>query len=307
MKKLILTIFCIFSIQLIFSQEKITAEFAVKDTNHLFLDVYKPTNLSNSELRPCFVYVFGGGFIKGRRDDTTMVKAYKALTEKGFVVVAIDYRLGLKGVKRMNMNMNSVYALEHAIRIAVEDLYSATNYICQNYRSLQIDTSKIIISGGSAGAITVLQGDYWLHSGDETAKVLPQGFRYAGVIPLSGAIFSMKGKLKYNTMPAPTFFLHGTEDHLVTYSQLKFANIGLYGSSKIVEVFEKSGYAYHFKRMKNFGHEVAGLLPNIIDEINDFYQEWIVNSKKLQVDELWYNPDYEPIGWGKMKPSDLYN
>lgn len=160
---------------------------------------------------------------------------------------------------------------------------------------------------GKCRAITSLQADYYLHNQHEAASLLPDKFRYAGVVSFSGAIFSRHGKVKYpNGNPAPTFILHGTEDRLVPYGQIEFANIGFYGSSKLVKRFEKYHYPYYFKRMKGYGHEVATLLPQMIDEIMFFYQHWVVESKPLQVDEIWYEADYEPVKWGTMKPGDLY-
>ena len=64
-------------------------------------------------------------------------------------------------------------------------------------------------------------------------QYLPDGFRYAGVIAFSGAIFSRRGlNYRYDT-PAPTFFLHGTADRLVPYRQIKLLNIGFYGSDRV--------------------------------------------------------------------------
>lgn len=290
----------------IFAQTDYTEEFAVKDTNHLLLDVYMPTITPPDTGFPCFVYVFGGGFIGGRRDEPMMVKAFEKLSERGYVVVAIDYRLGLKGVTKMGMSM--VNTLEYAIRLAVEDLYSATVYLCKNADRFHINTKEIMISGGSAGAITALQADYWLHNQHETAKLLPQGFRYAGVISYAGAILSRNGKVKYaDGQPAPTLFYHGTEDKLVNYNQIAFANLGFFGSNKIAPQFKKFNYPYRFKRMENFGHEVAAMLPYLLDEIDVFYHDWIRDGKRYQIEETWYNPDYEPIKWGRVKPSGVYN
>ncbi len=306
MKKLVFFVSAMLLSLSVFAQADYTEEFAVKDTNHLLLDVYMPTIAPPDTGFPCFVYVFGGGFIGGRRDEPMMVKAFEKLSERGYVVVAIDYRLGLKGVTKMGMSM--VNTLEYAIRLAVEDLYSATSYLCQNASRFHINTGEIMISGGSAGAITVLQADYWLHNRQETAKVLPDGFRYAGVISYAGAILSRNGKVKYaDGNPAPTLFYHGTEDQLVNYNQIAFANIGFFGSNKIVSQFEKFGYPYRFRRMKNFGHEVAAILPYTLDEIDDFYRDWVKGKHKYQVDETWYNSDYKPIAWGRTKPSGLYN
>ena len=206
------------------------------------------------------------------------------------------------------MGMSMVNTLEYAIRLAVEDLYSATAYLCKHADRFHINPKEIIISGGSAGAITVLQADYWLHNQHETAKLLPAGFCYAGVVSFAGAILSRNGKVKYaNSQPAPTLFYHGTEDQLVNYKQIVFANIGFFGSSKIVPQFEKYGYPYRFKRMRNYGHEVAAGLPFALEEIDDFYHDWIKAGKKYQVDETWYDPDYVPIKWGRTTPSGLYN
>ena len=306
MKK-IFVFFCVMAFSLaVFAQADYTEEFAVKDTNHLLLDVYMPTIAAPDTGFPCFVFVFGGGFIGGRRDEPMMVKAFEQLSERGYVVVAIDYRLGLKGVTKMGMSM--VNTLEYAIRLAVEDLYSATAYLCKNADRFHINTQEILISGSSAGAITVLQADYWLHNQHETAQLLPANFRYAGVISYAGAILSRNGKVKYaDGNPAPTLFYHGTEDRLVNYNQTAFANIGFFGSSKIVPQFEKFGYPYWFRRMKNYGHEVAVGLPYTLDDVDEFYRDWVKAKHKYQVDETWYNTDYVPIGWGRTKPSGLYN
>lgn len=47
------------------AQNITTEEFAVKDTCHLLMDIYTPTQAAPESGFPCIVYVFGGGFIKG--------------------------------------------------------------------------------------------------------------------------------------------------------------------------------------------------------------------------------------------------
>lgn len=305
MRRIFLSLCFLSVVAILTAQNVTTEEFAVKDTNHLMMDVYQPTTTMPEGGYPCFIYVFGGGFKGGSRQEKLMIPAFQQLAQRGFVVVAIDYRLGLKGVTKMGVSQ--VNTLEHAIRIAVEDLYSATSYLCQNAHKFQINKDKIIISGGSAGAITALQADYLLHNQDVATHLLPADFRYAGVVSFSGAVFSRHGKVKYpNGNPAPTFILHGTEDRLVPYGQIEFANIGFYGSSKLVKRFEKYHFPYYFKRMKGYGHEVATLLPQMLDEIEFFYQNWVMESKPLQVDETWFDADYVPVKWGTMKPGDLY-
>lgn len=305
MKKIVLfsLVFCA-SVKLS-AQNPVTEEFAEKDANHLMLDVYSPTVTPPEGGYPCIMFVFGGGFIEGSRDTENEVKAFRQLAEKGYVVVAIDYRLGLKGVHSTGISF--IKKTDYAIRIAVEDLYSATSYLCKNAERFHINKNQIVISGCSAGAITVLQADYFLQNRHETTQLLPENFRYAGVISFSGAIFSREGKIKYKYgNPAPTLFLHGDIDRLVTYKKIEFANLGLYGSPHIVKRFEKFGYPYYFRSLKNHGHEVAMQYLDNVELIDEFYQTWIKEGKKLQVSESRYDPDYVPTAWGTMKPKDLY-
>jgi dipeptidyl aminopeptidase/acylaminoacyl peptidase len=150
------------------------------------------------------------------------------MTDRGYVVIAINYRHGMAGVKDKGFKM--VRSLERAIGIAVEDLYSATAYLLKNAQAIGIDPSKIMISGSSAGAVTVLQADYELANRFELASLLPDDFSYAGVIAFAGGVFSREGRPDYERQPAPTLFFHGKEDRMVKYKSTRFFNIGFFGS-----------------------------------------------------------------------------
>ena len=216
-----------------------TYMFAQRDTCDLFLDVYDPAEGSETSVggkeKPAIIFVFGGGFISGSRDEAYYTGWYKTLTDNGYRVIAIDYRLGLKGATKVGVAQ--VNAIDKAIHLAVEDLFSATAYILENAETLGVDPANIVISGSSAGAITVLQADYELSNRTEYAAVLPEGFEYAGVMSFSGGILSRHGKLKYGNEPAPTMLLHGTEDKVVNYKQITLFNIGFFGSDKIASRF----------------------------------------------------------------------
>ena len=236
-----------------------TYMFAQRDTCELFLDVYDPAEGSMTAVggreKPTILFVFGGGFITGARNDIYYTPWYKTLTDNGYRVIAIDYRLGLKGETKVGIAQVNV--LDKAIHWAVEDLFSATKYIIDNAETLEVDPDNIVICGSSAGAITVLQADYELSNGTEYASVLPEGFRYAGVMSFSGGILSRKGRLKYAEAPAPTLMLHGTADKLVNYSQIKVFNLGFFGSHKIAGRFDRFGYNYNILRYEDCGHEIA--------------------------------------------------
>ena len=101
MKRTLLTLLAALLCVLSFAQgSKTTYMVAQRDTCDLFMDVYEPVAIPGDTLdRPTILFVFGGGFIMGRRDDPWVMPWFKLLNENGYRVVSVDYRLGLKGVR----------------------------------------------------------------------------------------------------------------------------------------------------------------------------------------------------------------
>lgn len=284
----------------LFSQttRKETRTFAVKDSLELKLDIYS-SDVRTSEKNPCLVFVFGGGFKEGTLDWEYYSNYFRYFSEKGFSVISIDYRLGMKGQKAPSIFNRK--PMIRSIEMAVSDLYSATNYILQHAEELNIDTEKIIISGSSAGAITVLQADYELRDRKESAKILPQNFRYAGVISFAGSIYSTEGLPSYTIPPAPTLFFHGSADKLVPYNSTRFFNVGMFGSKPLSKRFRQQGYPYQFYSMQDMGHDVSeypmkDFLPEIERFINDFVfqkKQWLIDvnfKDKLRKSDTTTNP-----------------
>lgn len=261
---------------------KETFSFAEKDGNELKMDIYSADSIATSP-RPCLVFVFGGGFKEGSRDAELYHPFFDYFAKKGFIVASIDYRLGMKGQKAPGLFNNK--PIRNAIALAVEDLYSATNYLLKNADKLQIDTKQIIISGSSAGAITVLQGEYEVRDHLPAAKVLPADFRYAGVISFAGAIFSTEGLPSYNEPPAPTLFFHGSSDKLVPYNKMRFFKIGMFGSKSLVKRFRKEQYPYQFYNIEDVGHEVSEYpMQEFLPEIERFISDYVFDKKQWMMD-----------------------
>ncbi len=283
-----------------------TYMFAQRDTCELFMDVYEPAEGSETEIngkeKPTVIFVFGGGFIMGRRDEPFHTPWFKMLTDNGYRLISIDYRLGLKGAKKVGVAQ--VNLLDKAIHMAVEDLFSATEYIIDNAESLNVDPGNIVISGSSAGAITVLQADYELSNRTEYASSLPEDFRYAGVMSFSGGILSRKGKLKYAEEPAPTLMFHGTGDRLVNYGQVRFFNIGFFGSEKIAHRFKKLGYTYSIYRYLDCGHEIAVIMDDSTEYQFKFLEETVMNGGKTGVDMTIDDPSI--VRSGSQSRKELY-
>ena len=287
------------------AQDKETYLYAVKDTNKLYLDVYVPEKQNDEQ--SCLMFVFGGGFIGGKRDDNQVQQVWRHFTEKGYVVIAIDYRLGMRGQTEF-APLRAVKNFHKAIDMAAEDVISALDYTVRNLRQTErytIDCAHIIVMGSSAGAIAALQADYAMCNGYLNSDILPQSFRIAGIAAYAGAIFSTHGVPKYkNRAPAPTLFCHGTDDKLVVYNKTQFANIGLFGSSSIAKQFKKKGYTYQIRRYTGLGHQVAAFYNDEFDVIEDFITKIAFTDSGCQFDETHYDPRIEPK-WNNFRVRDL--
>ena len=281
--------------------------YAERDTCNLFLDVYDPADGSQVKAsgmnKPTIIFMFGGGFIKGTRDDADYHRWFRKMTENGYRIISIDYRLGLKGSDKVGVAQVNV--LDKAIHLAVEDLFSATNFIIENSEQLGVDPSNIVISGSSAGAISVMQAEYEIANRTEWASVLPAGFNYAGVMSFAGAILSREGKVDFKNDPCPTLMLHGTADELVPYDQIKVFNLGFFGGGKLVERFKKYGLSYNMYHFTDYGHEIAGSMDTTTD-LQIKFLETNVMQKKPRIIEAWVNDPDVYKGSGPQSRKELY-
>ena len=281
--------------------------FAKRDTCDLFLDVYNPARNSQTYFegkeKPTIIFMFGGGFIRGERNNESYNKWFRQLTENGYRVVSIDYRLGLKGSTKVGVAQVNV--LDKAIHMAVEDLFSATNFIIENAAELKINPENIVISGSSAGAIAVMQAEYEIANRTLWSSVLPEGFNYAGVMSFSGAILSREGKVDYKTTPCPTLMLHGTADELVPYEQIAVLNLGFFGGGKLVKRFEKYDLNYNMYHFIDYGHEIAGSMDTTTDLQFRFIETNIMQGKKRVVNAWISDPDVYK-GTGPQSRKELY-
>lgn len=308
---LIGTLFLLAAAEVSAQTESITPDgtymYERRDTCDLFMDVYDPAEGSettyNGIEKPTIIFMFGGGFVRGTRDDSGYNNWFRMLTENGYRVISIDYRLGLKGTSKVGVAQVNV--LDNAIHMAVEDLFSATNFILDNADQFGVSPDNIVISGSSAGAITVMQAEYELANRTSWASVLPEGFNYAGVMSFSGAILSREGYVDYASAPCPTMMLHGTSDRLVPYKQIKLFRLGFFGGGKLVKRFQKFGYNYNMYHFIDYGHEIAGSMYTTLD-LQKAFLESNVMEKKMRIVEAWISDPDVYKGAGPQSRKEVY-
>ncbi len=268
-----------------------TKTFSQTDSGTLKLDIYYSGKIT--ETKPTVLFVFGGGFVMGRRDSKLFDQYFNTLIAHHYKVVSVDYRLGLKG-KKFPSPFNTSN-LKAAIDTATVDVFDATAYLIRNAKELGIDTAMIILSGSSAGAITALHADYNKRNSTTLSNKLPVNFQYKGVISFAGAILSYHGAPKYAIPPAPTMFFHGTADKLVPYNKVRLLNRGFFGSKYLSHTFKKNNYPYYFQYVQDMGHEIAGSpMTENLPDILWFIDNYIMKRKRYFMEVNFKDADKKP-------------
>lgn len=289
-----------------YAQSAVTRQsvhYATHDDQELMMDIYATPMDDATAPRAAMIFAFGGGFVGGERDHEYYDAYFERLAREGIVVASIDYRLGLRNLKSDMGIRDMIAAMQRAVDIAVEDMYAATNYLINNCDTLGIDPTMIMVSGSSAGAITAVQAEWQRCNGAPMAEMLPDDFRYAGVVSCAGAIFSTKGKPKFKSTPAPMLLFHGTSDSNVPYHKASIFGIGFYGSKHIAKQLDRVDGAYMFCSAEYVDHSLAVTpLVSGLDIIMQFVRDYVYEGHKLRimVEVESINGDKRPTRFGPM-------
>ena len=233
-----------------------THTFAIVDGDTLRMDVYSPANAEGPT--PAVLFAFGGGFTHGYRNDPRYIPYFKFLTDNGITAISTDYRTQLAKVEPSTLASPSGFAtaLGSAITDAVSDYYRASGYVIANAAQLNIDPTKIIASGSSAGAITALQAEYQLVNKAVPEGLFPAWFNYAGIVTFAGAICA-QGQFGWIDMPCPMMLFHGDADSTVPYGSISVGPVSLNGSKTIATTLTAAGVPHTFYTVASKDHSVA--------------------------------------------------
>lgn len=258
-----------------------TYTYEVKNGEQLGLDVYSPAWDAETS-RPVILYIHGGGFSGGVRNDHGIVEFCKRFAAHGYVAVSMSYRLTRKD--KPSAFGCDCPAEEKLITFqsAMEDIHDATFFLIRHFGRLGIDPHRIILAGSSAGAEAALIAGYTppncfdLDSGPVS---------YAGIISMAGAIPYLDKV--YEESAIPTLFFHGTCDNLVPYAtaphhycnEEKPGHIILYGSHTLSKRLEELNVPYWLHTTCGGGHELAGKpMRDYFDEIMEFCHEYVIQK-----------------------------
>ncbi|NVJ89799.1 MAG: alpha/beta hydrolase [Flavobacteriaceae bacterium] len=256
--------------------------FTYKKTSNktsLDLDFYSSKYFRGKQ--PLIIYVHGGGFSSGKRNDAFIKKFTRNMAKKGIAVASISYRLTMK---KYGFSCNTATYLKiNAFNSASEDISLATKFLIEKSDELNIDTSNIILMGSSAGAEAVLNLTYVYNN-----TILPN-FKYAGVIAMAGAITTVE-KITENSA-IPTMLFHGVKDKLVPYNiaphhyckETSDGYLMLYGAKAIAEKLKELNKSFYLYTVTDGNHSWnAKPMILCVNEILDFINTSVIQGNFQQ-------------------------
>lgn len=283
--------------------EKETYVFNVTaDGDTLRLDRYLAKVSAGGDEKQSLIFIFGGGFRFGKRVNDYYTPFFEFMAKNGVETFSIDYRLALSDVwfEDVDTPVKMRDAMIGAVDVAVYDLWAATSFIVEHSKEWGLDTKSIFTCGSSAGAYTSLQSEYYICNGKVPVGALPEGFTYAGVISLAGAICS-PDTLSWATLPAPMMMFHGDADWIVPFDDSDIAEGigGMWGTMSISRSLGDIPHRLHI--VHGIGHELSSYpMHDNKGEILDFILSQRVSDSKTRsgrVDEYipgktGYKTDY---------------
>ena len=207
-------------------------------TQTLYMDIYTPSN-DNIDDRPLIFFMFGGSFIGGTKTNSDIVALCTKYAKRGYVAVAIDYRLS--PVLIFSANEETAYK---AVLKAVHDAKAAIRYFRMmdevNPSQYRIDSDRIYVGGVSAGAISAVNAAY-LDNYEEVPSFLLDDYdevggieglsgnsgyssEFHGIVNLCGAVGDQEWIIEGDI---PVVSMHGDQDDVVPYDDNLVTLFGL--------------------------------------------------------------------------------
>lgn len=236
-------------------------------TSDRLLDLYIPKFAAPKGGYPVFLFVHGGGFSGGDKCDTG--KGYhdisRAMAECGFAAISMNYYLTLKYDNPSKVSCSAEMKnglpatgafhpdLQKAMDNASDDAVAVLEWIKAHAEQYKLNPNHVVVCGGSAGSMTVLQLAYF--SGQ---RVLP----IRGVVNLWGGVANPSAI----ELPAPPMLIyHGDKDDLihVDYAHAFEARLQELGVRVEKHILEGKGHAQYTYIRKNHINDIVEFMRSL--------------------------------------------
>jgi acetyl esterase/lipase len=223
------------------------------DSTELLMDIYFPAELDTSQSHPSMVFFFGGGWTGGSISQFEPHARY--FSERGLICFLVDYRVHSR---------HGTSPFE-----SLKDAKSAIRFIRKNASRFQVDPSKIIASGGSAGghlaAATALVSGYNEANEDSTDSCIPNALVLFNPVIDNGPGGYGYERIKqdykdfsplHNIHKAapPTILFLGTEDKLIPVETARYYKTVMKKVGSRCDLVLFKGEGHGFFNYKNQDH-----------------------------------------------------
>ncbi len=190
----------------------------------LSLDLYRPSAPAGA--LPVLIYMHGGRWENGSKDWLPrQISTMEWFAGQGYAAIAFNYRL--RGddpvIAPASNDRQAVLAAHFAddeeiselvplMTVALEDLATLVGWVTAHAEDFGFDTSRIILSGGSAGAVTTLIATY---APFDIFGNLPKP---AAVVSFAGGLYGLEAKIP-DDRSVPALFAHGTADERIDFAE----------------------------------------------------------------------------------------
>ena len=268
---------------------KTTHQYAVVDGEQLSFDLYKS---GKNQSKPTFIWMHGGGFSGGSRDNDAEVRFMNELAANNYNAISISYRLLQKGKEEGFGCDCAAERKELIFREAAGDFLRAVQYTASHAKELGIDTSTLIVGGSSAGAEAVLNAVYnanrLFDPAEHAMYSFSQSVQIDGVVSLAGALLDARYIPKH---APPAIFFHGTADNLVPYAtaphhycdENKRGYLWLDGSATIAEQLANNNQSYVLATYPEARHEISGIPFNEMEQLLQWMDALFIKKEAIQL------------------------
>ncbi|HEX5003616.1 MAG TPA: T9SS type A sorting domain-containing protein [Bacteroidia bacterium] len=198
----------------------------------LKMNIWKPVG-DNNTARPVLMWIHGGGFYSGVKEDLDSLASYYA--QRGYVSATIAYRLGFygPGFYSAPFTYDSSEVIRAAFR-AIQDANGALRFLKGRASADSTNTQLAFVGGASAGAITALNLAYINNPSEQPGDVdsisnvvtlfsnavRPPLGPYTGALNLNGENTDVKAVVNfYGAVLDTTVIDQNTDPALFSYHQ----------------------------------------------------------------------------------------
>ncbi len=248
----------------------------------LRLDLFRPDGDVVTD-RPAIVFIHGGGFVSGTKDNAAMVDLANEFAKRGYVTASIDYRLSTEGVDGFDPTDPRV---ARAHRNAQHDAQAAVRFLRANAATYGVDPRHVAVAGGSAGAATSMFVGYDNEDVGDSGSP-GESSRVCAAMSLSGAVGA---ELVDPTDLTDAIWYQGTADKTVPWllAQRSSDAVAAAGMTSEMHLFDGAGHV-----------DYRVFKPSILtDGVRFFYDHVATTSRDCRV-----GPPAPPGGFGSFQPA----